>query len=137
MHFNFTPDSHAISDEDLAQVSIDLIRELAACTQPVPPILLLISKLIMRIVEMRADHAATANLKTPRELVTALMVMGYTPYRIAQVTGVHQPTIDRIFTGETEDPKSSLLISLHRFYHSPHPVPGKKRGSMRERKGDE
>lgn len=55
------------------------------------------------------------NLPTPQELVKNLVAAGYSQAVIAQRSGVKQPTISRILSGEHDDPKSSVLINLHKF----------------------
>lgn len=55
------------------------------------------------------------NLPTPQELVKTLIDAGYSQAAIAEVAGVKQPTISRILSGEHDDPKSSVLVKLHKF----------------------
>lgn len=52
---------------------------------------------------------------TPQKHVEQIIKAGYSQTYIAEQTGISQPTISRILSGEHTDPKSSTASALKRL----------------------
>lgn len=57
-------------------------------------------------------------MTTPKQLLETLNQAGFSDAEIARQTGITQPTIQRIRTGQHEDPKTSSASAIQKFYES-------------------
>lgn len=54
-------------------------------------------------------------MRTPKEIVDQALAAGFSQSFLQQETGISQPTISRIKSGDHADPKSSTLTKLETF----------------------
>ncbi|KLU13977.1 MULTISPECIES: helix-turn-helix domain-containing protein [Xenorhabdus] len=53
---------------------------------------------------------------SPHQMVRRLSEAGFTQAQLADLTGVSQSSLSRIFMGERNDPRLSTVRAIERFY---------------------
>ncbi|MEQ1975028.1 helix-turn-helix domain-containing protein [Xenorhabdus sp. SGI240] len=56
------------------------------------------------------------NLISPHQMVRRLIESGFTQTQLADLTGVSQSSLSRIFIDESNDPRLSTVRAIERFY---------------------